>query len=236
MKSIILKISAYKEKDGVVTALSKEGISTFIVKGLLSSKSKFLALNNPLTIATLTFSDNTKYKYKILKEADILYSPFNLMGRLKHLGLIMLLADIINASMQDEEKIVVFQYILSSLEDIYKNQKIYENVLFLLFKILDVTGYSFDVSECALCGKKNNIVTFSFLKGGFICRDCFKEDDKIIVNTETLLKMRTLILASENKFNNLTIEENDFNNILKEIIIFIEDNFGLSIKNKELVI
>lgn len=236
MKSIIIKISAYKEKDAVVTALDETGIITFIVKGLLSSKSKNLALNNPLTIANLTFSEPGKYKYPVLKEAEIIYSPLNLMGRLKDLALVMLLADIINSTMQDEEKIVVYKYILSSLEDIYRNTNINENTLYLIFKILDVSGFAFDVKGCTNCGSKNNIVTFSFDKGGFICANCYDKSERIIVEAKSLLKLRALILAESNTFDFDPFTEEEFVSILKECLAFIEDNFGIKIKNKELII
>ena len=235
MKSIILRISAYKEKDAVVTAINEEGIITFIVKGLLSSKSKFLALNNPLTIAELRLSEEGKYKHPILKDVNIIASPLNLMGRLRDLSLIMLLADLVNVTLQDEEKLVVFQYLLSSLEDIYKNYKINENILFFLFKVLTVTGYEFSVDNCVTCNSKESIVTFSFEKGGFICKNCKEINDKILTSSTTLLKLRYLIKTKTNKFDFEPIADDEFENILKDLIVFFEDNFGVDIKNKQLL-
>lgn len=235
MKSIILKISEYKEKDAVVTALNEEGLITFIAKGIKGAKSKYLALNNPLSIADLIFVNNPSYKYPVLKEADVLYSPLNLIGNLKELGLVMLLGNLINDMLQDEEKLVVFQYILSSLEDIYKNKRVNENVLFLLFKFLNVTGFPFSVSSCVNCGSKNDIVNFSLSKGGFICKKCF-ENERIIASGNDLLKLRSIVSKADNDFNFEPLENSVFDSILKETILFIEENFGLNIKNKEILI
>lgn len=234
MKSIILKISEYKEKDAIVTAMNETGVFTFSVKGLNNPKGRFICLNNPLTIAELTFSENKKYKHLVLKEADIIYSPLNLMGNLKELALVMLLSNLINQMLQDEEKLVVFQYILSSLEDIYNNKRVNENVLFLIFKFLNVSGYSFEVSGCTLCGSKNNIVTFSFDDGGFICKKCLNHN-KVIVSGNDLLKLRSIIKSTKNKFEFDKLDDKTFDSILKEAILFIEDNFGIKIKNKEII-
>ena len=223
MKSIILKISEYKEKDAVVTALNEEGLITFIAKGIKGAKSKYLALNNPLSIADLIFVNNPSYKYPVLKEADVLYSPLNLIGNLKELGLVMLLGNLI------------FQYILSSLEDIYKNKRVNENVLFLLFKFLNVTGFPFSVSSCVNCGSKNDIVNFSLSRGGFICKKCF-ENERIIASGNDLLKLRSIVSKEDNDFNFEPLENSVFDSILKETILFIEENFGLNIKNKEILI
>lgn len=235
MKSIILKISEYKEKDAIINAINENGIITFIAKGVRGAKSKCLALNNPLSIVDLNFVDNPKYKYPVLKDADVLYSPLNLMGNLKELGLVMLLSDLINNMLQDEEKLVVFQYILSSLEDIYKNKRVNENILFLIFKFLNTTGFSFSVSSCVGCNSKNDIVNFSLNEGGFLCRKC-NNKERIIASGNDLLKIRAIISSNDNKFNFEPLEDNVFDSILKETILFIEDNFGLNIKNKEILL
>ena len=235
MKSIILKISEYKEKDAVVTALNEEGLISFLVKGLRGAKSKHMALNNPLVVADLTFLENSSYKYKVLKEADVLFSPLNLMGNLRELALVMLLANLINEMLQDEELLVVFQYILSSIEDIYKNKRVNENVLYLIFKFLNVTGYNLTVSSCVKCGSKNEIVNFSFKEGGFLCRNC-NEKERIIASGKDLLKLRSLVNKQNNVFDFEPLDNDVFDSILKELLLFIEDNFGIKIKNKDILI
>ena len=75
MEIIILKINQYKEKDGIIDAISKEGRHTFLVRSLFDPKCQNAGLNNPLTIADVELAvNNGRYPYDVISSSVVLES------------------------------------------------------------------------------------------------------------------------------------------------------------------
>ena len=74
MRIIVLSITPYKEKDGIIDAISEQGDITFLAKGIMDPKNKNAALNNILVTADIELNDGN-YKYPVLKASSILDNP-----------------------------------------------------------------------------------------------------------------------------------------------------------------
>jgi recombinational DNA repair protein (RecF pathway) len=74
MKIIVLSITPYKEKDGIVNAISENESLTFLARGIKDPKSKNAALNNVLTVADIELMDGN-FTHPILKSSKPLFSP-----------------------------------------------------------------------------------------------------------------------------------------------------------------
>ena len=74
MKIIVLSITQYKEKDGIIDAISEQGSITFLAKGIMDPKNKNSAINNALVIADIELNEGN-YKYPVLKTASITFTP-----------------------------------------------------------------------------------------------------------------------------------------------------------------
>ena len=46
MKIIVISITQYKEKDGIINAISEEGAITFLARGIFDPKKKNAGINN----------------------------------------------------------------------------------------------------------------------------------------------------------------------------------------------
>ena len=86
MKLIILSITQYKEKDGIITAISENETVTFKVNRLLDPKSSGHILNTPLIEADVTFSENN-HKYQTFKNGGVSFSPYSASILYENVGL-----------------------------------------------------------------------------------------------------------------------------------------------------
>ena len=230
MKLIILNITAYKEKDAVVNGISEEGFVSFRVPGLFSPKSKFASLNNTLSIIEPVFSESKTTKHLVLKEAQLLFSP--MQGQIDfHYAITMtILLQAMNKLVQDEDKAVLYQDLFNALLALKNKVNPYAITLKFLISLVNKTGYELSVNGCVRCGAKKNIVAFSFLEGGFICKEHFTKDDHSDLELSEMAYFRSIFLHNGYAFEEKNIDEKMTVSLLKKINIFIADAYGYSFK------
>lgn len=103
----------------------------------------------------------------------------------------------------------------------------------LLFKI---SGYEFEVNKCVFCGSKNDITTFSFKDGGFVCRNCLQIDTEKDLNKEQMLLLRNAFLFTENiDLINIACTKESALVVLNKFKEFIIDSYGVKLKGFDLI-
>ena len=152
MEIIVLSITPYKEKDGIVESLSKDGLITFLAKGIFDPKNKNAAINNIMVKADIELNEG-KQKYPVLKTVSILDTPLKSNSNLSYLSGLMYIAEITKALLQDDEKIEMYDFLSKSLNGLKKDEKGLFVVLAYTAKVLKTSGYEFDVNHCVFCGK-----------------------------------------------------------------------------------
>jgi len=238
MKVIVLTINPYKEKDAIINAISEEGFITFSARGILNPTSKNAGLNNILTVADVTFSP-TKSKYNILKESEILLTPYKVKEEYDYLTSLMLLDEVTNSLLQDEEKHKVFNHLIEAIEMLKEGK---ENPLLIdliyLARILKIAGYEFEVNKCLYCQGSKSIVAFNFSEGGFICKNCFdQEHSNDLESVDQMLLMRFIcnFNRENSKADSLKFKESDLKFLLNKFYEFIVDGIGTKIKSISLL-
>ena len=161
MEIIVLRISNYKEKDGIVEAISVGETLSFLVRGIFDPKSKNAFLNNPLTIADVELSEG-KSKYPALKSAYLINSPINPRADLRYMSSLMMIVEASNYLLIEDEKHLLYPLLKQTINELKNNVDPLKVVVPYLAKVLKISGYEFEINECVLCGNKKNIVTFSF--------------------------------------------------------------------------
>ena len=236
MEIIILKINQYKEKDGIIDAISKEGRHTFLVRSLFDPKCQNAGLNNPLTIADVELAvNNGRYPYDVISSSVVLFTPVLLETNLLQMSSIMLVNEVTNFLLSDDEKSMMYDVLKDTIYELKKNPNSLKVVIPYLAKILKVSGYDFEVSECIMCGSKKNIVTFSFTDGGFICKDCYTPDIPREFNSRQMLAIREAFLTNGPSLTNQDITDEELHFIIDKFSEFIFDSYGYKIKAYELL-
>ena len=235
MKLIILNITPYKEKDAIILGFNNEECVTFSARGILNANSKNVILNNPLIEAEINFVEG-KSKYHSLKNANLIFSPYSINDSLETLSVLSIIQECTYKILQEEELPLIYDELKKVLHSIKEGIiHPYQILITYIMQVLKIAGTSFEVNECIYCSSKNNIVDFSFVDGGFVCKDCIIDTTNKNFSTNQMFLIRSLIL-----FNNYEQQSKYFNIddaliILEKLISFIYDGVGVSIKSFSLL-
>ena len=175
------------------------------------------------------------YKYPIVKNTKVVFSPYTSKDSLLKMGVLALLQECTRQLLQDEEKPLIYDLLKKSLYEIKNETKsLLEIAIHYLLRVLKISGYEFEVNHCVFCGKKTDIVAFSFIEGGFICRDCMMED---IVKDLTPLQMRWIRYLSmdTDKQIDITLSDEDALTILNKLDEFVKDGLGITLHSITLI-
>lgn len=234
MKIIVLSITQYKEKDGIVDAISENGDITFLAKGIFDPKNKNAALNNSLVTADIELQEGN-YKYPVLKSSSVIDNPMKLQNDLDYLTSLMLIAEMTKQLLQDEEKTLVFDSLLAAIHALKQVETPWAILLAYTAKILKVSGYEFEVNRCVFCGTTSNIVTFSFNDGGFVCQECLEEDTERDLTKEQMLLIRAAFNVNDISAIKYNCKKEDALKVLSKFLEFISDSYGITLKSTSLL-
>ena len=229
MKLIITNIATYKEKDAIVTGFNENEVVTFRVPGLFSPKNKFASLNNVLTIIEPTFSEARTSKHLLLKEAELLFSP--MMGDMdfNYITAISILLEATVKFVDDAEKPSIYNDLFNALLALKNKINPYLVSLKYLISVMNMTGYELSINHCVRCQEKKNIVAFSFVEGGFICKDCLTNEDHNDLEIPEMKLFRNLYLFNGYDFSSFKFDEKVVVSILNKLNIFFKDAYGSNI-------
>ena len=229
MKIIVLDLIDYKDNDVIINGISETGFVSFKVRGIKKPNSAFVWLNNRLVVADVEYVENPRYRHQILKSAKMLdypvkeSTPGNLFG-------LSLANEAVFKMLQDEDKHLIFH----DLEGYIKAIKDYKDpclpALILLGKLMKVAGFELEVNKCIYCGNTHDIVAFSFSEGGFICRNCLRNDVILSLNPKQMKLVRYVI--NQKDFNNLPydkVSKVDVKVLLQKFYEFIRDGVGANV-------
>lgn len=235
MKLIILSITNYKEKDGIVTGLSENELVTFNVRGILDPKSKNHILNTPLIEADIEFIESN-HKHKTVKSSSIIFSPYGAFDSLEKLGVISLVEEATNKLLQEEERILIYPSLKSCLKGLKdsKTNPIQIAIRYLL-DILTISGNELEFNRCVYCGNKEDIVAFSFSDGGFVCRECYDQNIIPSMNVSQMKLFRYIYLNKDYLRPIENFNQMDAIEILKQLIVYIYDFLGIKLKSVSLL-
>lgn len=237
MKTIILSLTPYKEKDAIVNAITEERCFSFLARGILNPKNKNATINNPLTIIDLELSDRQNLKYPVMSNTTILFSPLQIMDKLEKLITLQLLGEIINKCLSDEDKPKLYKTTLETIDFMQRQDDYWTAIFYFIAEMLVVAGYGFEVDHCLKCGSKKDIVNFSFSEGGFICRNCANGMFENEFSKEEMFYIRNIFKATSLKGLSIAeIEESSKLKIFRVLLTFIKDNLGVTLKSGHLLL
>ena len=234
MEIITLRITNYKEKDGIIEAISTEGVISLLCRGIFDPKSKNALLNNPLTIADVETSEG-KYKYPVVKSSLLITSPINPRPQLKYMAILMLITESVNYLLSDEEKPLIYDYLKKTIDTLKNGVDPYRIAIAFLGKVLRISGYEFGVNDCVMCGNKKNIVTFSFNDGGFICANCYTPDIPKLFNKAQMFALREAFLTEDTYIHYDDINDEEMLFVLNKFKEFILESYGYYMKSLDLI-
>jgi DNA repair protein RecO (recombination protein O) len=223
----VIKTADLKENDKLVWLFTEKlGKISTVAKGAKKNKSKFLSLALPFC-----FGDYVVFKGKNLytiNEGEVLYSFQSLLNNLDSLTYGSYLCELIDIALVDEESnrelfkdfIKVFYLMENNAIDLSMLCRAFE------LKLLEVSGYHFNLNHCSLCKKKINTSNYFDIENlSGVCSECEKKRG-MNISFATYNSLKYLIKAPLENIYRLTLTKDVKEELYKLLSIIILDCFG----------
>ena len=229
---IIVSEYPFEESSKIINILTKDGEYNIIAKGAKKIKSPFFAVTNKFTLGIF----NIQYKEKGLSkliDADIINNYSTIKKDINKVSYVTYITELCLKVYKHESSSNIYDLYLASLNKINEgyNYEVIFNILRL--KLLDYLGIMPIIDRCVVCGNTHDIVTMSSYLGGYVCKNCLRNEK--VISTKSIKLIRMLYLVDISKLNKLDISKD----VLKELEEFTEDYYdrysGIYLKSKILL-
>ena len=229
---IIVSEYPFEESSKIINILTKDGEYNIIAKGAKKIKSPFFAVTNKFTLGIF----NIQYKEKGLSkliDADIINNYSTIKKDINKVSYVTYITELCLKVYKHESSSNIYDLYLASLNKINEgyNYEVIFNILRL--KLLDYLGIMPIIDRCVVCGNTHDIVTISSYLGGYVCKNCLRNEK--VISTKSIKLIRMLYLVDISKLNKLDISKD----VLKELEEFTEDYYdrysGIYLKSKILL-
>lgn len=232
IEGIVVNEYPFEETSKIINVFTKDGLVGVFVKGAKRIKSPFFGTTNRFTygIFDIIYKEDGLSK---LTDVEILDNFTSIKKDISKVGYATYITELSLQVYKHENKSNIYDLYLASLKKINEgfDSLVISNILKL--KLLDNLGIKPVIDRCIECGSTGNIVTVSSYLGGFVCKDCLKNEK--IVSNKTIQLIRMLYYVDISKITKLDISKE----IIKEIDDFISDYYdrysGIYLKSKILL-
>ncbi len=223
---IVLKVIPYKEKDALVTILTKEKIISFLARGVYKLNSKNSLLTNLYTKATFELIEANNGFFS-LKGGKVIHLASSFLDDLDKVLALDAIAELIIKTSDSNNISMLYPFIDNCYHLMMKNEiDPLVAVVVIGIKYLSYNGYNMHVDGCVVCNQKNKLVSFDFSSGGFLCHKHFDAKRNTNQSPTYLYAIRQLFLVPSDKLNLLKLNITDIVLILIDLKEFINLNCG----------
>lgn len=229
IEGIVISEYPFEEASKIIKIFTKDGIIDVIAKGAKRLKSPFFSVTSKLSygIFNISYKDNGLSK---LLDADILNDYRNIKKDITRVSYATYITELITKVYGHENSSSIFDLYVQCLDKISEGYDASVIVNILRLKLLDYLGIKPIIDRCAECGNTTDIATISSYYGGYICKNCLRNEK--IVSTKTISLIRGLYYVDISKITKLEIP----NEVKKEMNEFIDDYYdrysGIYLKSK----
>lgn len=230
VEGIILSETNYGESSKILNVLTKEyGLIGIISKGSRNIKSKLRGVSRKLVYGTF----NIYYKENALStliSVDVINSFNNILKDLTKISYASYIIDLVLQILKQNNDRSIYTLLIETLLKAEDGLSITILTNILELKLLKYLGVDPILDECSICGRKNDIVTLSSLSGGYICKDCYTNEE--IVSDKVVKLVRLFYYVDISSITKLDISDES---VIK-INQFIEDYYdrytGIYLKSR----
>ena len=231
VEGIIFSTVDYKESSKIINIFTKEeGIIGVIAKGSKNIKNPLRATTSILSYGEfhLNYYEN---RVSTLIEVDIIDNFKEIRKDIYKTNYAIFLLELATQVYKQGRNKNIYELLIAGLKKINEgyDTSVITNIIEL--KLLENLGIKPNLNSCVNCKNKNDIVTMSSYRGGYICKKCVGEEH--IYNLKTLKLITMFYYLDLKKIKKIEISEP----IKKELNLFINDYYerysGLYLKSKD---
>lgn len=232
-EGIILSETNYSESSKILNILTKDkGLIGVMSKGCRNVKSKLRGASRKLIYGKfyVRYKDNG---ISTLTNVDVFSSFSKTVMDLEKISFSSYILDLVNQVVRQNNDSIIFELLRDSLIKIEEGLSpiIITNILEL--KLLDYLGVRPSIDCCSMCGSNKDIVTLSSSAGGYLCRNCFSNQE--LVSSKTVKMIRLYYYVDIKNISKLDVSLE----VIREINRFLDDYYerytGLYLKSKSFI-
>lgn len=231
VEGIIINEKAYGETSKIINVLTRDrGIIGIMAKGAKTMKSELRSVTDKLTYGTFNIYYK-KDKLSTLISVDVINNLRNIKKDITKISYSSFLLELTEQVIKQNNDSDIYDMLINGILKINEgfDPLVITNILEL--KYLDKLGVMPIIDCCSVCGNTNNIVTLSSVRGGYICKNCLKNDT--IVNEKTIKLIRMFYYVDISKISKLEVSDEakfEINRFLDE---YYDSYTGLYLKSKQ---
>lgn len=188
VEGIVLSVQDYKESDGIIKLLTKDGIISVLAKGIQKQASKNRAITQVFSKVKYTI-DERKNGISLLYYGQTIKYYYRILEDLTTSSICFVLSECINKSRCDEN---VYYYFDKCLESFQLGLiDAYSYGCLVLKELISLEGVDPFVDGCIICQRKDHLETLSLDDGGFICTRC-NHDRTLPRSKNEMIQIRSL--------------------------------------------
>lgn len=232
-EGIILSETNYSESSKILNVLTNDrGLIGIMSKGCRGAKSKLRGVSRKLIYGKF----HVYYKengLSTLISVDLINSFSNVIMDLERVSYSSFIIDLVLQVVRQNDDSQVFELLRDTL--IKVNEKLNPIVLtnILELKLLDYLGVHPSIDCCSMCGDNKDIVTLSSDDGGYLCRNCYSNQE--LVSDKTIKIIRMYYYVDIKSITKLDVS----GPVIKEINRFLDDYYdrytGIYLKSKDFI-
>lgn len=233
MEGIVLSETNYSESSKILNVFTKEhGLIGIMSKGCRNMKSKLRGVSRKLLYGKF----HIYYKkdgLSTLTAVDVLDSFSKLLTDLEKVSYASFLLELVNQVVRENDDISILDLLKDTLVKMEEGFSpiVLTNILEL--KLLDYLGVRPSIDCCSVCGNNKGIVTVDSVSGGYLCRDCYRNEK--IVSDKTIKLLRMFYYVDIKSISKLEVRDS----VILEINEFLDDYYdrytGIYLKSKNFI-
>lgn len=229
IEGIVISEYPFEESSKIIKVFTKDGIISVIAKGAKKLKSPFFSVTSKLSygVFNIVYKENNLSK---LVDADILNDYRNIKKDIIKTSYATYITELVTKVYKHDSNKNIFVLYMQSLDKIGEGYDPLVISDILRLKLLDYLGIKPIMDRCVECGNTTDIATISSYYGGYICKNCLRNEK--IVSIKTISLIRGLYYVDISKIKKLDIPDI----VKRELNEFIDDYYdrysGIYLKSK----
>ena len=232
IEGIVISETPYSETSKIINILTKDGIVGCMAKGAKNIKSNLRIGTNKITKAEFIIL-NKKDKLSTLTSVDVLSDYRNIKKDITKISYATYIIELATQVMKHNQSEEIYDLLISALDKINDDFDALTITNILELKYLEYLGVMPIIDSCASCGAKTNIVTLSSSRGGYVCKNCHKNER--VVSEKTIKLIRMFYYVDINKISKLDISSKSKMEISDFLDEYYDRYTGLFLKSKILL-
>lgn len=231
---IILRVIPFKEKDAMITVISKDGYHGFYARNVFNLKGKNAPALQKYSEVELSLSEGPSGGL-YLSQVHLLHSASYAMRSLIRMSALELITEaVLRAIREDEDAGRIYPYLQMAIQEISAEGEPLAQVIIMLAQILKVTGYGLNVDHCIYCNSPKEIVAIDYPLGGYICKSCFKGLSTSKTGVEILHISRFIFRLTPNDMKRANFNSAIALEIYHELKHALYEQLGITLQSDQL--